>query len=203
MIYSGFIQDHLNDRQRGLDHLNYYYFENKFNDDECNFIRDYCDNNLELNRAIVFSGGDLNNHEDYRKSNVGWLNYNDETSFIYERLGECVNESNNIWKFDLCGMNECIQFTRYEGNENGRYDQHIDLGGNCHYRKISIILQLCDDKEYEGGDFLVWNGKDPCHLPKNKGTVICFPSFLLHQVNPVTSGRRESLVCWVSGPPFR
>ena len=37
---------------------------------------------------------------------------------------------------------------------------------------------------------------------KNKGTIIVFPSMLLHKVTPVTKGIRHSLVQWFSGPDF-
>ena len=37
---------------------------------------------------------------------------------------------------------------------------------------------------------------------KNKGTIIVFPSVLLHTVTPVTKGTRHSLVQWFSGPDF-
>ena len=38
--------------------------------------------------------------------------------------------------------------------------------------------------------------------PQGKGTVIVFPSFMEHQVSPVTTGVRYSLVVWITGPPF-
>ena len=34
------------------------------------------------------------------------------------------------------------------------------------------------------------------------GTLIIFPSFLWHQVTPVTEGTRQSLVNWSIGKPF-
>ena len=38
---------------------------------------------------------------------------------------------------------------------------------------------------------------------KNAGSVIVFPSFMEHQVTPVTKGTRYSLVAWFVGPPFK
>jgi len=37
---------------------------------------------------------------------------------------------------------------------------------------------------------------------KDIGTIIVFPSFIYHQVSPVTKGKRESLVNWSIGKPF-
>jgi len=37
---------------------------------------------------------------------------------------------------------------------------------------------------------------------KDIGTIIIFPSFIWHQVLPITKGRRESLVNWSIGKSF-
>lgn len=35
-----------------------------------------------------------------------------------------------------------------------------------------------------------------------KGTVIVFPSFVWHKINPIKKGVRYSLVSWIIGYPF-
>ena len=45
------------------------------------------------------------------------------------------------------------------------------------------------------------NGED--EVFKNQGTIIVFPSFIRHRVNPVTKGIRYSLVNWFEGPAFK
>ena len=37
----------------------------------------------------------------------------------------------------------------------------------------------------------------------SRGNLVAFPSYVLHQVTPVTSGIRKSLVAWGAGPKFR
>jgi PKHD-type hydroxylase len=39
--------------------------------------------------------------------------------------------------------------------------------------------------------------------PKELGTVIVFPSFVIHEVKKITAGTRRSLVTWVNGPRFK
>jgi PKHD-type hydroxylase len=39
--------------------------------------------------------------------------------------------------------------------------------------------------------------------PRRKGTVIVFPSFMMHRVTEITEGQRNSIVGWISGPPYR
>ena len=38
---------------------------------------------------------------------------------------------------------------------------------------------------------------------REQGSIIIFPSFVYHQVTPVTRGLRQSLVGWIAGPTFR
>jgi len=44
---------------------------------------------------------------------------------------------------------------------------------------------------------------NPVNVRKQRGLIAAFPSFVLHQVTPVTQGNRQSLVAWVSGNAFR
>ena len=40
-------------------------------------------------------------------------------------------------------------------------------------------------------------------MKKEQGTLILFPSYVLHEVKPVTKGERNSLVSWVTGKQFK
>jgi PKHD-type hydroxylase len=67
-------------------------------------------------------------------------------------------------------------------------------------RKISASLLLNDESEYEGGDLIIL---DETVKTKKQGTIIVFPSFMAHQVTPVTKGVRYSAVCWMTGPKWK
>jgi PKHD-type hydroxylase len=58
-------------------------------------------------------------------------------------------------------------------------------------------MLLSDPSEFEGGEFQFQENES---VKMKKGSVIAFPSFLKHQVTPVTSGKRYSAVCWINGP---
>jgi PKHD-type hydroxylase len=44
---------------------------------------------------------------------------------------------------------------------------------------------------------------EPLVLSEERGKLIFFPSWTLHDVTPVTEGIRRSLVGWVAGPRFK
>ena len=71
-------------------------------------------------------------------------------------------------------------------------------------RKLSITVQLSDPTEYEGGDFYFAAGENPdMEAMRKKGSVMVFPSYMVHAVKPVTKGVRRSLVCWFEGDRWR
>ena len=40
-------------------------------------------------------------------------------------------------------------------------------------------------------------------MKKEQGILVLFPSYILHEVKPVTKGERNSLVAWVTGKQFK
>lgn len=160
-------------------------------------------NRLNVNRSVTGSGNE--NCLDHRRSFNSWISPNEHTSWIYERLSELVNQNNqNYFKFDLT-MIEHIQFTYYSSKEDGCYKGHIDpLAWKApHNRKLSVVVQLSSPEEYEGGELKLYNSHEPTVIKKEKGLVVTFPSYTLHEVSPVTKGDRYSLVAWVHGPAFK
>jgi len=158
---------------------------------------------LGINRAQT--GGAGENCLDHRRSFNSWISPNQHTKWIYERLANLIIQNNeNYFKFDLT-MIETLQFTYYNSTENGCYKPHIDpqTWPLPHNRKLSLVVQLSDPSEYEGGNLLLHTSHNPINIQKEKGMVVCFPSYTLHEVTPVTKGERYSLVAWVHGPAFK
>jgi PKHD-type hydroxylase len=153
--------------------------------------------------AAATVGNDTIN-PDVRVSETAWLSLNDETQPIYDSLAWCARQINGqFYDLDLFGFVEDLQYTVYRG-EGAHYDWHIDKGANTLApRKLSLVVQLSDPDEYEGGDLQIFADSTPETVAKQKGFVAAFPSYTLHRVTPVTSGIRRSLVVWLSGPRLR
>ena len=103
-------------------------------------------------------------------------------------------------------MIEPIQFTYYNSVEKGLYKCHTDgqFWNLPHNRKFSIVMQLSDPSEYEGGDLELWfGGNAPIQGPRGKGVGVLFPSYAMHRVTPITKGLRKSLVLWVGGSHYK
>ena len=144
-------------------------------------------------------------NKSYRDSRITWLPKNDDWMWLYNKVGMYAKRANDaMWDFDISFMNEQIQYTEYDESYQGKYDWHLDFGsGASSLRKLSVVIQISDPADYEGGDLQFYTSKSISTVCKDKGTVICFPSYFRHRVTPVTKGKRRSLVLWVSGRPFK
>jgi len=192
-------------RNKMVEHLHYYYFEDIFTDEELEHITQWGEIS-NLSDAEVGGGEDgLHIVPEIRVSKVSWIDIEENTKWIYDRLASAAIEANveMNWNFDLIGFGDTLQYTKYYGENEGHYSWHADIGPGVSHRKLSIIVQLSDEDEYEGGDINLKIGSRDLDLPKKKGGVIVFPSFILHRVLPVTKGSRKSLVSWISGPNYR
>ena len=185
--------------KKDVDLDNYYYFKKYFTDDEIDRI-------IKIADIYTKESGRVSTTVDssYRSSKIKWLPHNEKTSWIYDKLSNLTKIANkSSWNFDIIGFGEDIQLGEYTAEEEGHYDWHLDIGRNFSCRKISISVQLSGPDEYEGGSLQFQTDRYVKTAPKDKGTVILFPSYFLHRITKITKGTRKSLVIWISGFPFK
>jgi PKHD-type hydroxylase len=139
-----------------------------------------------------------------REGTVAFLPQTKESAALFQLIRQQIPKINaEHFGFDLVGFAESFQYARYVSGK-GHYDWHVDAGpGVTSLRKLSIILQLSDEADYEGGDIEFQVPGSIAKLPRKQGTFAVFSPFLLHRVTAVTRGERKSLVAWITGPPFR
>ncbi len=149
-------------------------------------------------------GGSDKQSADIRRSQIWFFDPGSETDFVFAPLRNALQQINQGYQFELTGFGTGCQIARYDGQEKGHYDWHIDLGTErFSRRKLSMSVQLSPADAYEGGDLeFHLSGLDRDRM-RQQGTLIAFPSFHEHRVTPVTRGERYSLVAWVDGPPYR
>lgn len=178
-----------------------------FNEEEIANIVRYGEQVLRLEPGTVINLSSCD--KSVRNSQISWIPFNQETQWIYDRIANVARELNGqFFQFDLYGFVEPIQYTVYEGSEcteeQGHYVWHIDKGiVNSSPRKLSIVIQLSDPSEYDGGNLEIAVSNNPEVLKKQQGMLYAFPSYTLHRVTPVTKGVRRTLVVWIAGPKFK
>ena len=180
----------------------YAFWNNAFSKEECQAITNIAKNKGLIEGKIGIQNG-VKSDVRVRESNISWLYPNDDMDWVFRRVTDItLNLNEKFFKFDLFGINEGFQFTNYKA-PSGKYGKHVDRGLNIPVRKLSMSIQLTNPEEYEGGELYLYTTDKGDLMDKTQGTLILFPSYVLHEVTPVTKGERNSLVTWVTGKQFK
>ena len=139
-----------------------------------------------------------------RNTNIKWITPNNRTETLFRKITSYITYVNdNNYNFDLT-YTEALQFGKYQSDNKQFYGLHADCGWDLIQRKLSIIIFLNDTEEFTGGELvLMTDSGSYTNIEHKKNRLVIFPSFLSHEVKPVLSGVRYSLVTWVNGPRFR
>jgi|TARA_B100001094_G_C18114935_1_gene763400 PKHD-type hydroxylase len=173
--------------------------ENFLSDEECKSVIEL-GLSQNIQKGVTFNG----ENDPTRESNIAWIHATERRAdWLFRRItdaGIYVNKTQ--FHFDLMGLGEGLQFTHYTA-PGGKYGVHTDSGPGACIRKLSFVIQLSNSTDYEGGDLTLHLSDDPLVIPKKKGTICFFPSYVLHEVTKVTKGQRFSVVGWITGPQFK
>lgn len=141
-----------------------------------------------------------------RRNLVAFLPRDDaDTHWIFQRVAQAVRDFNQqFWQYQLSFI-ETLQYTLYQ-QPGDFYTNHMDMSfdHSQDVRKLSFSVQLSNPDQYQGSDLEFLRRGNEYYPPvRTQGTIVMFPAFMVHQVTPLISGTRASLVGWVMGPPFQ
>jgi predicted 2-oxoglutarate/Fe(II)-dependent dioxygenase YbiX len=117
-------------------------------------------------------------------------------------------EREAIAAFHACrlGGREGVGFLRYRSGDF--YRRHLDRGAVASWpaaarRLISVVVFLSSagstraEGDFTGGSLRLFDrARDPFDIVPREGCLIAFPSTVPHEVTPVQSGTRDTLVDW-------
>lgn len=128
-----------------------------------------------------------------------------ETEWIFRRIAGLVRQLNeDIYHFELQWGEPFRLIQWQEGGRGESWRQDAPLVADRPFaRKLSLIIQLNDQRDYEGGAFEVWDEARPITAPRQQGCALVFPASSLHRLAPVTRGARRAMLCYFDGPRFR
>jgi PKHD-type hydroxylase len=179
------------------------------------FTSQECDEVIQTGELFEFmkagigeAVGDDAVDEEYRKTNITWIQPEEEHKWIFERIHE-ITAKVNFDKFQLdLRRFDAYQYSKYE--VGSFYKWHRDISNvptpNGLYRKLSVVLMLSEPEEYAGGDLVLCTSgsfEDTKRIKLNKGDIVFFYSTTPHTVEPVTEGSRLTLVTWCLGEKFK
>jgi len=163
-------------------------------------IQEYSKPEVEKELPFIGEGRDLERNINLDIRNVQRLQLP-----LYAGIGATLtaiglNVNHDIWKYDITHSNQS-EFLMYD--VKGKYETHVDTfhQRTNETRKLTVLVFLNDD--FEGGKFYIANSHERMYPEQSKGTVLIFPSFMPHGVEPITKGVRYSIVTWMVGPYFK
>jgi PKHD-type hydroxylase len=143
---------------------------------------------------------------DLRRASLVWVDDLPDQGWVMDRLVGLIAEANReTFRFELDEFAESAQVATYDAGREGHFGWHSDIGDGplARRRKLTMVIQLSDPTDYEGGRLEIMPSANIVTADTAQGTATVFPSYLLHRVTPVTSGIRRSLTIWAHGPAFR
>ena len=144
-------------------------------------------NTVKTSTAVTMPPGNLTKIKNI-SSTISFINRESFGFDIYENVHDFV-----------------VQNT-YSHKNKGQYKWHSDGEGyHKNYTiKLTTLLNLSEEK-YEGGKFYLFEGGAPEHIKEfdEPGSLLCFPSFVNHKVEPVTKGTRISGTVFTTGRWWR
>jgi len=185
---------------------NYVYKENFLTKEECNKL--IKEGKKNLNEATIIKEKEQTLVSDLKKRNTNvsfFMNGSPVHSIIQKIIDEICYLGSKYYGVNIADI-EPVQYAEYE--KEMFYGWHTDSPStptNEFIRDLSISLILNSKEEYTGGSLQMITSNcvstDNIITPRDvevqeQGTLIVFPSSMLHQVTPVLSGVRKSLVLW-------
>jgi len=169
---------------------------------ECDLLAQLAQSAPAQDAKLVKQAADHN----IRRSELVWLDDIAGADWVMDRIINVVRDANRaVYNFDLTAFSESAQIARYGSERQGHFDWHSDIGHGplAGKRKLTIVAQISDPQDYDGGALEIMASTAVTTAPRDRGAATVFPSYLLHRVTPVTQGQRQSLTVWAHGPAFR
>lgn len=171
----------------------YYYIQDYLNKQEIKKI-----NSIFKKKAIEFK-----KQAPTLKTSIAVQMPYEEIQKIKDINSTVININRLTFGFDLYeNINDYVVQNTYSAKYRGQYKWHQD--GEPYSQnytiKLTTLINLSEEK-YSGGEFFIHEGGNPHHVKvlDKPGSLLCFPSFILHKVTPVTKGTRITGTVFKSG----
>ena len=174
-------------------------FEAHISDSFCeNLIKTYSQDNIAKQPPVIGGNGTKGTiNREIRDTDRVLLPQNVGIGATLTATG--LNANNYWWQYNITHANQ-TELLIYK--PDGHYNAHVDtFHQHGEARKLTALAFLNDN--FEGGKFFLNATGTPYYPPQKKGTVLVFPSYMVHGVEPVTKGVRYSCVTWLIGPYFK
>ncbi len=134
---------------------------------------------------------EVKQHTELRSNNDTRINLN--SALLQDYMKKCKDLVNYTIPFKF----RDFQFNNYI--DGGNYDYHSETADMNGLRTdFTCLVSLTDPNDYVGGAHTaIQKNGVPVSLRPPKGSVVTYPTGLVHKAEPVTEGQRVIAVCWI------
>ena len=121
-----------------------------------------------------------------------------EDVLVEERhvLLQCMMQAAQFDRLVIPHRGFAPRFNRYSSGDY--YRAHNDNASNGEIRAdLSYTIFLSDPSEYDGGELVVYGENQQTEFKLSAGSIVVYPSGLLHEVRKVTRGERYAAFGWI------
>jgi PKHD-type hydroxylase len=191
-LRGGLVPDHA--------HLDWVQAADRLSDASCDELIAAC-REFPVTPPVIVGQEDYGGHRELVARKIG---PNDRTAWAFEIVGGvAADAARNHFRLEVTSITRAPQYVEYTPGR-GHFGWHNDYSHGLADapRKLTVIIQLSDPEDYDGGRLQMF-GITVEELPRERGTILVFPSLVYHQITPVTRGLRRALVAWIAGPRIR
>jgi len=157
-----------------------------FTQDECEYFKSLSNDKL-FERSGIIGGNNTIVVSEYRTSTQVVVQINSDLSdIILEKVKD----------FGIKTLPEYFIILKYDKTQE--YKRHNDSALDYPNRYKTLIIQLSNETDYEGGELCIFHNDEIITSSKEVGNVIMFDSSIDHLANKVKTGTRYSMVFWLS-----
>jgi predicted 2-oxoglutarate/Fe(II)-dependent dioxygenase YbiX len=167
--------------------MNIPFFQKKiFTEKECDYFKSLSDNKL-FTRSMVTGDTQFNGVSELRTSSEVEIELTpDFSDKILEKLED----------FGIKTLPRYCIILKY--NKNQEFKRHNDVGSTYPNRYKTLIIQLSNETEYDGGELCIFHNDETIITSREIGNVVIFDSSLDHCANKIKEGIRYSMVFWLT-----
>ena len=179
--------------------------------EECKHLRDEIERATISPATVREEGGEYGVDEGYRKTR--WAEVSPEASgMLVDRMTKLLPEVSERFEVEVTGVQN-PQFLKYQEGDFFRRHSDNHHGENAaefaRQRQVSAVVFLNEESSepaadtYEGGALTLYGlmddgqgGSIGLPVKGEAGSLIAFPSEMLHEVTAVSRGERYTVVTW-------
>jgi predicted 2-oxoglutarate/Fe(II)-dependent dioxygenase YbiX len=157
-----------------------------FNKDECEYFKSLSNDKLFEPSGIISRNNEIIVSK-YRTSTQVQIQINhDLFNIILEKVKE----------FGVKGLPDYFTILKYDKTQE--YKRHNDSALDYPNRYKTLIIQLSNETDYDGGELCIFHNGETITSSKEIGNVVMFDSSIDHCANKIKEGIRYSMVFWLS-----